>query len=543
MIGRKSPKLTTEKIGGPQGFDDFDLQLGDVMRGERATMGKSLLDVQRELRIKASYIAAIENCDPDAFDTPGFIAGYVRSYARYLGLDPDEAFDHFCAESGFSVAHGMSDKASTLRMQGDIKVSGGKMRDPIAEPGLPFVAVDDSLLSRIEPGAIGSSLVLLALMAGIGYGGWTVLQEVQRVQVSPVDQTPVVLSDLDPVDGANPQVQGTKSAATAGMAGVFTPPGVEAFDRLYRPQALDVPVLVARDAPISTLDPDSVGLFAGRSPLADRPVPAGLRVATSVTANPGAGAGDMRVVAVRPAWVRIDDGAGKVLFSGILDAGDSYAVPNGVTAPEIEIGESGSVYFALNGVVRGPAGARGKVSTVVLTKDGVTAAYQPANPKNDPDLAPVLAALAPDQADPLDPVAAAIAAASRASSGTTAPGAMPKVLADSVPGVTIVASREAWVRVKAPSGATLFETIMQRGDTYRVPQTEQPPTIRTGDAGAVYFAVNGQTYGPYGGNGAIADNLALSPETVMQRLAVADLARNATLASIVAELSLAPASR
>lgn len=543
MIGRKSPKLTTEKIGGPQGFDDFDLQLGDVMRGERATMGKSLLDVQRELRIKASYIAAIENCDPDAFDTPGFIAGYVRSYARYLGLDPDEAFDHFCAESGFSVAHGMSDKASTLRKQGDIKVSGGKMRDPIAEPGLPFVAVDDSLLSRIEPGAIGSSLVLLALMAGIGYGGWTVLQEVQRVQVSPVDQTPVVLSDLDPVDGANPQVQGTKSAATAGMAGVFTPPGVEAFDRLYRPQALDVPVLVARDAPISTLDPDSVGLFAGRSPLADRPVPAGQRVATSVTANPGAGAGDMRVVAVRPAWVRIDDGAGKVLFSGILDAGDSYAVPNGVTAPEIEIGESGSVYFALNGVVRGPAGAHGKVSTVVLTKDGVTAAYQPANPKNDPDLAPVLAALAPDQADPLDPVAAAIAAASRASSGTTAPGAMPKVLADSVPGVTIVASREAWVRVKAPSGATLFETIMQRGDTYRVPQTEQPPTIRTGDAGAVFFAVNGQTYGPYGGNGAIADNLALSPETVMQRLAVADLARNATLASIVAELSLAPASR
>ncbi len=60
------------------------------MRGERATMGKSLLDVQRELRIKAAYIAAIENRDPSAFDTPGFIAGYVRSYARYLGMDPDE---------------------------------------------------------------------------------------------------------------------------------------------------------------------------------------------------------------------------------------------------------------------------------------------------------------------------------------------------------------------------------------------------------------------------------------------------------------------
>ena len=78
MIGRWSTKVVEEHVE-PQGFDAFELRLGDIMRGERATLGKSLLDVQRELRIKASYIAAIENADPDAFDTPGFIAGYVRS--------------------------------------------------------------------------------------------------------------------------------------------------------------------------------------------------------------------------------------------------------------------------------------------------------------------------------------------------------------------------------------------------------------------------------------------------------------------------------
>jgi len=66
----------------PLGFDDYELKLGDMLRGERATIGKSLLEVQRELRISATYIAAIEDCDPSAFDTPGFIAGYVRSYAR-----------------------------------------------------------------------------------------------------------------------------------------------------------------------------------------------------------------------------------------------------------------------------------------------------------------------------------------------------------------------------------------------------------------------------------------------------------------------------
>ena len=89
-----------DKKNKPKGFDDFELKLGDTLRGERATLGKSLVEVQNELKIKAAYISAIENCDPLAFDTPGFVAGYVRSYARYLNLDPDEVFSKFCSESG-----------------------------------------------------------------------------------------------------------------------------------------------------------------------------------------------------------------------------------------------------------------------------------------------------------------------------------------------------------------------------------------------------------------------------------------------------------
>ena len=112
MIGRRFRPSTVE-IDKPKGFDDFDLRLGDLMRGERATMGKSLLDVQRDLKIKATYIAAIENADVSAFETQGFIAGYVRSYARYLGMDSDWAFAKFCQEANFTVAHGMSAAASS----------------------------------------------------------------------------------------------------------------------------------------------------------------------------------------------------------------------------------------------------------------------------------------------------------------------------------------------------------------------------------------------------------------------------------------------
>jgi len=157
MIGRRFKPSTTE-VDKPKGFDDFELRLGDVMRGERATLGKSLLDVQRELKIKATYIAAIENCDVSAFETQGFIAGYVRSYARYLGMDPDWAFQRFCVEANFTVAHGMSAAASSQSMTARRNVP--EFTDPLGNPNATFIPRSESFVARIEPGAVGSLAVL-----------------------------------------------------------------------------------------------------------------------------------------------------------------------------------------------------------------------------------------------------------------------------------------------------------------------------------------------------------------------------------------------
>lgn len=345
------------------------------MRGERATMGKSLLDVQRELRIKANYIAAIENADPDAFDTPGFIAGYVRSYARYLGMNPDDTFAAFCKESGFEVAHGMSAEASVVRKPaGDVLARGPMGRDPFISPNTPFIPGKESFVSQIEPRAIGSSLVLLAMIGGIGYGGWAVLNKIQQVQVSPVEQAPVVLSDLDPLDAAQRSGSAieTSDAATT-----------EALDRLYRPQALDVPVLVARDAPISTLDPRDVGTF--RPPelpkveLAEVHTverPALPQVVEQIDTT-------LKIVAVNPAWMRVTAADGSVIFEGTLgtvEQGSVFEVPLTEEPPQLRAGASGSVYFSMNGEHYGPAGAPGTVAKgVVLSKDAVSETYNVAD--------------------------------------------------------------------------------------------------------------------------------------------------------------------
>src|SRR6056297_2487778 len=407
MIGRRFSRNVETDEADMRGFDAFELRLGDLMRGERATLGKSLLDVERELRIKANYVAAIENADPSAFDTPGFIPGYVRSYARYLGMDPDKAFTAFCAESGFSIAHGMSAEASSIRKAGTVPVRKMRAQDPLITPNTPFLPASESFLARIEPGAIGSALVLVALIGGIGYGGWSVLRQVQQVQLAPVENTPVVLADLDPLSGAA-VTRNEDMADTGDAAGVFQPPRDERLSRLYRPKALDVPVMVARDAPISTLDPREVGTLSPAPPEADRTADRDNAIARALLEAQQApdgspavpqvveGAPDkVQVVAVRPAWVRVRAADGSVIFEGIMNAGDTYEVPHTEEPPTMRVGESGAVYFAVNGQHYGPAGPRGAVTAnLSLTPDALTGRYALADPGADDDLQRVVAELA-----------------------------------------------------------------------------------------------------------------------------------------------------
>lgn len=382
MIGRRV-KTPAAEVDKPKGFDDFELRLGDLMRGERATLGKSLLDIQRELKIKATYIAAIENADVSAFETPGFIAGNVRSYARYLGMDPDWAFAKFCREANFEVAHGMSAAASSVSMTAlRARQVAHEGREGFGDLNTAFIPRSESLFARVEPGAIGSLAVLVALIGALGYGGWSVLQEVQRVQLSPVEQAPVVVAELDPLAGvkaAPEQVADTGSDATAGS---------DQLDRLYQPEALEAPVLTARDGPIGTINPRAAGVLtadAGVTPAPQDSLQAAIDDTVQVVAEAKPG---VEVLAVRPSWVRVSAADGTVLFEKILDAGERYAVPPLQQAALLRSGNSGSIYFVVNGKTYGPAAPGAQViKNVALSAEALTAGYQTADISGDADLA------------------------------------------------------------------------------------------------------------------------------------------------------------
>lgn len=387
MIWRKEQPPAQEE-NKQRGFDDYELRLGDLLRGERATLGKSLLDVQRELHIRAAFIAAIEHGDLEAFETPSFVAGFVRSYARYLGMDPEWVYERFCLEHNFVVSHGMVGMAQTPRPPRDVKATEQRSG---ALKGVGILPDPEPFWRRIEPGALGSVTVLAVLILGLGFAGWKVLQEVQRVQVAPADIVPNVVSDFNPL-GDGPSLAALDSDQRAAPVS-----GAEGRVRISRPQALDVPVMTPRDGPIAAINtregrsPDSIATDSAVSEAL-----AGLLNGAQDGADTAGGAPRVHdsgppvveILAVRPAWMRVRSTDGSVVFERILDAGERYTLPQTEVPPTLHTGNSGSVYFLVNGEAYGPAAAGANVvRDIALSADALQDRFQLADLTRDEDLA------------------------------------------------------------------------------------------------------------------------------------------------------------
>lgn len=109
----------------------------------------------------------------------------------------------------------------------------------------------------------------------------------------------------------------------------------------------------------------------------------------------------------------------------------------------------------------------------------------------------------------------------------------PQVVENGKSQVALVAVREAWVRVRASDGTTLFSQTMQPGETFALPQTEDPADFRTGNAGGVYFSIDGQIYGPVGSNGAIVNVASLAPEALTEGFQSAELSSDSALCEVM----------
>jgi len=87
------------------------VEIGGDLRRARLARTQSIEDISRATKINSSLIRAIES---DAFDRlPGglFTRGFLRAYAREVGLDPDEIVARYRAEFEPTVASETADAA------------------------------------------------------------------------------------------------------------------------------------------------------------------------------------------------------------------------------------------------------------------------------------------------------------------------------------------------------------------------------------------------------------------------------------------------
>ena len=392
MINRKNSNSSNNKKA-IRGFDDYKLRLGDLLRGERATKGKSLLNVQRDIKISAKYIAAIENTNLSVFESSGYIPGYVKSYAIYLDIDPDWAFQRFCIESGFEVVDVLSLSDNHLKKPHLESIKSIK-KISMDLKLTKFGSIERGFLDQIELKAFGSIAVLVVLIGVLSFAGLTVFNQIQQVDFEVTDVDNLFNANLD-LDRKIGKENSSRNQSV----------GVEKLvnDDFVRKEVLEQPIFQLRDSPIggfvknkiSNEIKDEINLaLRGVSSNLTNPITFSrpqLRPSVQVTKRT---LNKIVIFSLKPAYIRVAEDNGTILFSKIMDPGEHFIVPSDVSLPLLRAGMSGYVYFRIDGKEYGPVGSGpGVEKDIKIIKDEITKNYDLADLMKDPESKKIIAEL------------------------------------------------------------------------------------------------------------------------------------------------------
>jgi cytoskeletal protein RodZ len=78
--------------------------LGEEFRAAREARKLSLSDVSEQIHIRTVYLQSIEDENWSAISAPVYVRGFLRTYARFLAIDPERAIERYNSTLG-SVEH------------------------------------------------------------------------------------------------------------------------------------------------------------------------------------------------------------------------------------------------------------------------------------------------------------------------------------------------------------------------------------------------------------------------------------------------------
>lgn len=293
---------------------------GETLRQARESNGWSLAEVALKLNLT---VASLGNLETGAFDKlPGhtFARGYIRAYAKLLGMDQTVLVQQFDQFTGSDA-------------QGSNVHSLGRIEEP--------VRVSHTILRIV-------SLLLLIAVIGGGFVWWQdqaslrnkepVAMSPEHVEVEGADGT----TQIHPLD--EPEDQAVVEGQAEGETTLALPQGQDGADAGAEPT---VPAPTAPTAP-TTGAPIAAAPAVPSTPAPTAAAPATPTAPTAAPVAPAAGEGQVQIQFVADCWTQITDGNGKVLFSGLKRKGDSTAI-NGKPPFAVRLGYARGAQVSYNG--------------------------------------------------------------------------------------------------------------------------------------------------------------------------------------------------
>jgi cytoskeleton protein RodZ len=335
-------------------------QVGSDLRTARERLGWALPDVAAMLRIRPSFLEALESGKLTQVPGNVYALGFLRSYAASLGLDPEEVARRFRDEAGEIPRH-----------------SQLVFPMPIPERGLP-----------------AGALILLGLvLVGAAYIGWYRLSGEGRLPAETIVPVPTRLAKLleQAIPGPDGRIQLPEPPPQ-------TPSRATDDDQFEPRQAAAENPLLAPDPPPPPPPPieemRSTSIPSGTSttaiampvmPQMPRPEPPPQPVIAPppqiIEPSPVPGP---RVVlhATGDTWVQVKERGGQALLTKVMRTGETFPVPDRANLV-VSAGNAGRIEILVDGVAVPPIGNAGLArKDVPLDPDGLKAgATVPPPPK------------------------------------------------------------------------------------------------------------------------------------------------------------------
>jgi cytoskeleton protein RodZ len=313
------------------------------LRQARESNGWSLAEVALKLNLTVN---SLSNLEAGAFDKlPGhtFARGYIRAYAKLLGMDQTVLVQQF-------------DQSTGTDSQGSNVHSLGRIEEP--------VRVSHTILRIV-------SLLLLIAVIGGGFVWWqdqtssrtkdlTTLAP-EHVEVEGADGTTQIHPLDEPEDQAVAQGQAEGTTALALPQAETSAEAPAAAEAVAPTAPAPTPAAPAHStAPVVAAQAHSTApaVTTPLSPAPTAPVVSTPPASASVTptippaaaAAPVAGQGQVQLQFTADCWTQVSDGTGKVLLSGLKRKGENVSV-SGKPPFSVRLGFARGAQVSYNGQV------------------------------------------------------------------------------------------------------------------------------------------------------------------------------------------------